>query len=252
MSGHSKWSTIKHKKAKEDAARGKVFTKLIREITVAARVGGSGDPNANPRLRAAVSAAKAVNMPKSHIENAIKKGTGELEGVSYEDMTYEGYGPGGVALLIETLTDNKNRTVSELRHFLQKYGGSLGATGCVAWMFERKSLFTFEKGRVDEESLMEVALEVGAEDVVDNEKDRLFEVYGDPNLFSDLKEAFDSKNLRYSVAEISYIARSSVSVSGRDAKQLLTLIEKLEEIDDVQKVHSNFNISFEEMEKLSA
>ena len=252
MSGHSKWSTIKHKKAKEDAARGKIFTKLIREITVAARTGSSGDVNANPRLRTAVIAAKTVNMPKANIENAIKKGTGELEGVSYEETTYEGYGPSGIAIFVEALTDNKNRTVSDIRSCFTKHGGNLGESGCVAWMFHRKGFFTFEKGKVNEDLLMEVTLEMGGDDVVDNEKDNLIEVYTDSLKFSDVKEALDAKGLKYTVAEISRIPQNTLSISGIEAKKLLTLIETLEDMDDVQKVYANFDISNEEMERLSA
>jgi YebC/PmpR family DNA-binding regulatory protein len=252
MSGHSKWSTIKHKKAKEDAVRGKIFTKLIREITVAARTGGSGDPNANPRLRSAILTAKAVNMPKANIENAIKKGTGELQGISYEETTYEGYGPSGIAVFVEALTDNKNRTVPEIRNCFTKHGGNLGEAGCVSWMFHRKGFFTFEKGKIDENLLMEVSLEAGADDVVDDEKDDLIEVYTDPLKFSDVKERFDAKGLQYTVAEISRIPENTVPISGIEAKRLLALIQALEDMDDVQKVYANFDISNEEMERLSA
>jgi YebC/PmpR family DNA-binding regulatory protein len=192
MSGHSKWSTIKHKKGATDAKRGKIFTKLIKEITVAARMGG-GDINANPRLRTAVLAAKAENMPKDNIERAIKKGTGELEGVNYEESTYEGYGPGGAAVIVESLTDNKNRAVAEIRHIFSKYGGNLGANGCVAWMFDKKGYLVVEKSVIDEDSLMETALEAGAEDV--REDGDNFEVITEPDDFEAVKEAVDAAGI---------------------------------------------------------
>ena len=199
MSGHSKWSTIRHKKGAADAKRGKIFTKLIKEITVAARMGG-GDLNANPRLRTAVAAAKAENMPKDNIERAIKKGTGELEGVNYEESIYEGYGPGGAAVLVESLTDNKNRAVSEIRHIFSKNGGNLGETGCVAWMFSKKGYFVVEKSAADEETLMEAALEAGAEDVREDESN--FEVITAPEDFEAVKTALEEASIPVESAEI--------------------------------------------------
>lgn len=239
MSGHSKWSSIKHKKGAADAKRGKIFTKLIKEITVAARMGG-GDPDGNPRLRTAILAAKAENMPKDNIERAIKKGTGELEGVSYDEVTYEGYGPGGVALLIECLTDNKNRTVADIKHTLDRNGGSLGEPGCVAWMFEKRGIILFEKDRVDEEKLLETALEAGAEDVREEETE--FEVTTAPSDFETVKKAFDDAGIVYSVAEISMVPKNTISIEGKKAEQMLNLMEALEDSDDVSNVYANFDI----------
>ena len=249
MSGHSKWSTIKRKKGATDAKRGKLFTKLIKEITVAARFGG-GDQNANPRLRQAVATAKAENMPKDNIERAIKKGTGELEGVSYEEVFYEGYGPGGAAVLVESLTDNKNRTVADVRHAFTRAGGSLGEAGCVAWMFDKKGFFVFEKSGVDEETLMDVALEAGAEDIRDEESS--FEVIAPPEAFEALKQAFDGKRLPYIVSEITMLPQSSVALEGKHAEQMLRLMEGLEDLDDVQKVYANFDISDATLEAMGA
>lgn len=249
MSGHSKWSTIKHKKGKEDAKRGKVFSRLIKEITVAARIGG--DPEGNPRLRTAIATAKAENMPKANIENAIKRGTGEIEGVAYEEISYEGYGPNGVAVLVEVLTDNKKRSAAEVRHIFSKKGGNLGETGCVFWMFERKGLFTFDKGKVNEDELMEVALEAGAEDIADIEEEGIFEVYTSSAKFNEVREIFDEKKMPYTLAEISMIPKSRVDLGGKDAQQMLSLMEALEESEDVQSVYANFDIPSAEMEKLS-
>lgn len=249
MSGHSKWSTIKHKKGKEDAKRGKVFSRLIKEITVAARIGG--DPEGNPRLRTAIATAKAENMPKANIENAIKRGTGEIEGVAYEEISYEGYGPNGVAVLVEVLTDNKKRSAAEVRHIFSKKGGNLGETGCVFWMFERKGLFTFDKGKVNEDELMEVALEAGAEDIADIEEEGIFEVYTSSAKFNEVREIFDEKKMPYTLAEISMIPKSRVDLGGKDAQQMLSLMEALEESEDVQNVYANFDIPSAEMEKLS-
>ena len=250
MSGHSKWSTIKHKKGKEDAKRGKIFSRLIKEITVAAKIGG-GDPEGNPRLRTAIAAAKAENMPKANIENAIKRGTGEIEGAAYEEVSYEGYGPSGVAVLVEVLTDNKKRSAAEIRYIFSKKGGNLGETGCVAWMFERKGLFTFDKDKVSEDDLMEVALEAGADDIVDIEEDGIFEVYSSPAKFNDVRDAFDGKELSYTLAEISMISQNRIELGGKEAQQMLSLMEALEESDDVQSVYANFDIPSAEMEKLS-
>jgi YebC/PmpR family DNA-binding regulatory protein len=245
MSGHSKWSTIKRKKGATDAKRGKIFTKLIKEITIAARFGG-GDPDANPRLRTAVANAKAENMPKDNIERAIKKGTGELEGVSYEEVCYEGYGPGGAAVLVESVTDNKNRTVADVRHIFSKAGGNLGEAGCVGWMFEKKGYFVFEKDAVDEETLMEIALEAGADDVRDEET--TFEVVTPPGDFDAVRQAFDEKALKYEVSEITMVPQSTVELEGKEAEQMIRLMESLEDSDDVQKVYSNFDISDQTLE----
>jgi len=249
VSGHSKWSTIKHKKGKEDAKRGKAFSRLIKEITVAARIGG--DPEGNPRLRTAIATAKAENMPKANIENAIKRGTGEIEGVAYEEINYEGYGPNGVAVLVEVLTDNKKRSAAEVRHIFSKKGGNLGETGCVFWMFERKGLFTFDKGKVNEDELMEVALEAGAEDIADIEEEGIFEVYTSSAKFNEVREIFDEKKMPYTLAEISMIPKSRVELEGKDAQKMLSLMEALEESEDVQSVYANFDIPSAEMEKLS-
>ncbi|MGE5840742.1 MAG: YebC/PmpR family DNA-binding transcriptional regulator, partial [Deltaproteobacteria bacterium] len=218
MSGHSKWSTIKRKKGAADAKRGKLFTKIIKEIMVAARMGG-GDINANPRLRSAVLAAKAENMPKDNIDRAIKKGTGELEGVNYEELTYEGYGPGGVAMMVEVLTDNKNRTVADVRHVFSKYNGSLGENGCVSWMFEKKGLIIVERSGVDEDRLMEVALEAGALDVRDSGKE--FEVTTDPASFEGVKKALEDAGFKSNYAEVTMVAQSNIRLSGKEAEQML-------------------------------
>ncbi len=240
MSGHSKWSTIRHKKAAQDAKRGKIFTKLIKEITVAARLGG-GDADANPRLRAAVAAAKAENMPKDNIERAIKKGTGELEGAAYEEANYEGYGPGGVAILVEVMTDNRNRAASEIRYIFSKNGGSLGEAGCVAWMFDKHGMIVFDKNRVSEEALMEVALEAGAEDV--REQEDQFEVITTPGDFEKVKAAFEERGMNYEMAEVTMVPQTTVRVEDeKTAQQLLKLMDALEEQDDVQNAYANFDI----------
>lgn len=248
MSGHSKWSSIKHKKGAADAKRGRIFTRLIKEITVAARLGG-GDPDGNPRLRTAIQAAKSENMPKDNIERAIKKGTGELEGVSYEEVSYEGYGPGGAALLIECLTDNKNRTVADIKHIFDRHGGSLGAPGCVAWMFEKRGMILFEKDKVDEEKLLDVALEAGAEDVKEEETE--FEVVIAPSDFETVKKAFDDGGMAYSVAEISMVPQNTVKLEGKKAEQMLKLMDAFEDNDDVNNVYANFDIPDEVMEAIS-
>ncbi|PIP36505.1 MAG: YebC/PmpR family DNA-binding transcriptional regulator [Desulfobacterales bacterium CG07_land_8_20_14_0_80_52_14] len=239
MSGHSKWSTIKHKKGAADARRGKVFTKLIKEITVAARM-GSGDPAGNPRLRQAILAAKAENMPKENIERAIKKGTGELEGVSYDESIYEGYGPGGAAILVESLTDNKNRAVSEIRHLFSKNGGSLGESGCVAWMFSKKGYFEIKKGAVEEEKLMEIALEAGAEDV--REDDGSFEVISDPDDFEAIKAALEKASIATEAGEVTMVPNSTANLTGKEAEQMVRLMEALEDCEDVQKAYTNADI----------
>ena len=247
MSGHSKWSSIKHKKGAADAKRGKIFTKLIKEITVAARMGG-GDPDGNPRLRSAVAAAKAENMPKENIERGIKKGTGELEGVSYEEANYEGYGPGGVAVLIDCLTDNKNRTVADIKHLFERHGGNLGEPGCVAWMFEQKGLIVFDKDKVDEEELFDLALEAGAEDVREEETE--FEVITEPSDLESVKQAIDDAGLSYTLAEVTKIPQNTVTVEGKKAQQTLNLMQSIEDHDDVSHVYANCDIPDDVMEAL--
>jgi len=248
MSGHSKWASIKHKKGAADAKRGKVFTKLIREITVAAKIGGS-DPNGNARLRAAIQAAKAENMPKDNIERAIKKGTGELEGTSYEEVNYEAYGPGGVAVLIDCLTDNKNRTVADLKHAFDRHGGSLGTPGCVSWIFVKKGLMVFDESAAEEEKIMEIALDGGAEDV--KQTGSQFEVVMEPSDFEKVKKAFDSAGLPYSLAEITMIPQNTVRLEGKKAEQMLNLMEALDDIDDISHVYANFDIPDEYIEARS-
>ncbi|MDP3015850.1 MAG: YebC/PmpR family DNA-binding transcriptional regulator, partial [Deltaproteobacteria bacterium] len=238
MSGHSKWSTIKRKKGAVDAKRGKVFTKIIKEIMVAARFGG-GDINSNPRLRTAVLAAKAENMPKDNIERAIKKGAGELEGVHYEDLTYEGYGPGGVAMILEVLTDNKNRTVADVRHVFSKHNGNLGETGCVSWMFEKRGLIVIDKSNANEDRLIEVALDAGALDVKDTDKD--FELVVPPSNFEEVKKALEDAGFKFNYAEVTLVPQSTIRLTGKEAEQMLKLMEGLEDSDDVQKVYANFD-----------
>jgi len=240
MSGHSKWSSIKHKKGAADAKRGKIFTKLIKEITVAARMGGSGDPDANPRLRTAILAAKAENMPKDNIERGIKKGTGELEGVDYEENTYEGYGPGGAAVFLESLTDNKNRAVADIRHIFAKCGGNLGENGCVAWMFDKKGYIVVERSAIDEDSLMETALDAGAEDV--REDDTNFEVISAPEDFEAVKAAIDEKKIPYLDAEVTMLPQTATSLQGKEADQMIRLMDMLDDCEDVQKVYTNADI----------
>jgi len=250
MSGHSKWSTIKRKKGAIDSKRGKIFTKLIKEITLAARLGG-GDIEGNARLRSAVLAAKEENMPKDNIDRAIKKGTGELAGgAAYEEVTYEGYGPAGVAVIVEVMTDNKNRTVAEIRHIFSKYGGNLGENGCVAWMFDKKGSITFDKKAVDEDALMETALEAGADDVRDQETE--WEVITDPLNYESVKKVIDQKGWKTLDSRVGLIPQNMVKLEGGKAETMMKLMEKLEDNDDVQNVYSNFDISDEEMEKLSA
>jgi YebC/PmpR family DNA-binding regulatory protein len=239
MSGHSKWANIKHKKGAADARRGKIFTKLIKEITMAAREGG-GDASANPRLRTAVIEAKAENMPKDNIERAIKKGTGELEGVSYEESTYEGYGPGGVAILVDSLTDNKNRAVSEIRHAFSKHGGNMGESGCVAWMFHKKGYMVVDKGAISEDALMELALDAGAEDVRDDGDN--FEVITDPESFEKVKEAIEAKSIALAMSEVTMLPQNITTVEGETAQKLVRMIDALEDLDDVQKVYTNADL----------
>jgi YebC/PmpR family DNA-binding regulatory protein len=244
MSGHSKWSTIKHKKAAQDAKRGAMFTKVIKELTVAARLGGS-DADMNPRLRTAVLKAKAVNMPQDTVQRAIMKGTGELPGVSYEEVTYEGYGPGGVAMIVTALTDNRNRTVAEIRKIFSKNGGNLGESGCVAWMFQKKGLIVVDKDKIDEDELLGIALDAGAEDV--RPSDAIYEVITAVEDFEPVKQAITTKGVEPNSSEISLIPQTSVRLEGNQARQLLKLMEELEEHDDVQNVYANFDIPDEVM-----
>jgi len=239
MSGHSKWSSIKHKKAAVDAKRGKIFTKLIKEIMVAARMGG-GDADANPRLRSAIAAAKSDNLPKDKIDRAIQKGTGDLEGVDYEEIVYEGYGPGGAAVLVESLTDNKNRTVADIRHIFNKNNGNLGENGCVGWMFNKKGYLVIERSSVEEDVLMETALEAGAEDIREDESN--FEVICDPEDFDSVKEAIEAANIPSIAAEVTMLPDVTTNLVGKEAEQMYRLMEMLEDCDDVQKVYTNADI----------
>ena len=250
MAGHSKWANIKHRKGAVDAKRGKVFTKLIKEITVAARLGG-GDPAANPRLRSAIASAKSVNMPKDNVERGIKKGTGELEGVNYEEILYEGYGPGGVAVLVECMTDNRNRTVAEIRSFFSKAGGNMGESGCVAWMFDKKGSILVDKENVEEEKLMDLAIEAGAEDVVDD--GNVFQVMTAPEDFDAVRESLEGEEVAFIEASVSMIPKNEIEVPDeKTATQLMRLLDNLEDCDDdVQNVHANFDISDEIMEVIS-
>ncbi|MGQ0714623.1 MAG: YebC/PmpR family DNA-binding transcriptional regulator [Gemmatimonadaceae bacterium] len=244
MAGHSKWKQIKHYKAAADAKRGALFTQLIREITVSAKTGG-GDPDGNPRLRTAIEAARAASMPKDNIERAIKKGTGELEGVSYSEITYEGYGPGGVAILIHTLTDNPTRTVADLRHKFSRGGGNLGATNSVAWMFERKGQIYIDAAKVEEDAALEAALDAGAEDFT-RDGDQ-FLVTTDPTTLHQVKGGLESKGITVQESEIAHIPKNTVRVEGKIAEQLLKLLEEVEDLDDVQKVAANFDMDVSEM-----
>lgn len=249
MSGHSKWSSIKHKKGQKDARRGKLFTKLIKEITVAARMGG-GDVNANPRLRTAVITARQNSMPTENIDRAVKRGTGDLEGVTYEEVTYEAYGPGGVAILISTLTDNRTRTVSEIRNLVTKHNGNLGTANSVAWMFQKRGLMTVERAGADEDRVMEVALEAGAEDVRDSGD--ILEVLTAPDHFEAVRDALGKAGIAYASAEITMMPQSTVAIAGKNAEHMIRLLEALEDHDDVQNVSSNMDIATEELERLSA
>ena len=239
MSGHSKWSSIKYKKATADAKRGKIFTRLIKEITVAAREGG-GDPDANPRLRTAIANAKAQNMPNDTIERGILRGTGQLPGTQYEEITYEGYGPKGVAIIVEVVTDNRNRSTADLRYIFSKHGGNLGERGCVAWMFDKKGLIVVDKDKADEDELMMLALEAGAEDIK-TEGDS-FEVITALEDFVSVKNAIDEAEIETGLAEVSMIPQTTVKLEGKEALQLLKIMGGLEELDDVQNVYSNFDI----------
>ncbi|MEJ5261441.1 MAG: YebC/PmpR family DNA-binding transcriptional regulator [Ignavibacterium sp.] len=239
MSGHSKWATIKRKKAALDAKKGKIFTKLIKEITIAARQGG-GDPAGNPRLRLAIDNAKSENMPAENIERAIKKATGELEGVTYHELTYEGYGPAGVAMLVEVATDNKNRTVAEVRHIFSKHGGSLGETGSVAWMFERKGVITVPKQDKSEDDILAIVLDAGADDLQTEEE--FYEITTSVENFEAVRKALQENNLKVDNASLQWIAKNTIQVKGEDAEKVMKLIEALEDCDDVQNVYSNADI----------
>jgi YebC/PmpR family DNA-binding regulatory protein len=247
MSGHSKWSTIKHKKGATDAKRGKIFTKIIKEITVAARMGG-GDPETNPRLRSALINARSENMPKDTFERAIKKGTGDLEGVNYEEILYEGYGPGGVAVLVECLTDNRNRTIAEVRQVFNKAGGNVGTDGCVAWMFDKKGLIIVNKENSDEETLMELALDAGAEDII--EETESFEIICEPGDFEAVKEAIDAAEIKCEMAEITMIPQNMTKVEGKEAEQMINFMEAMDDCDDIQKFYSNADIPDEAFDSM--
>ena len=249
MSGHSKWSSIKHKKAARDAKRGKLFTKLIKEITIAARLGG-GDLNANPRLRTAVTTAKTQSMPNDNIDRAIKKGTGELGGAQLEQVIYEGYGPGGVAIIVDVLTDNRNRFVAELRFILSRHGGNLGESGCVGWMFKRRGVISIEKSAADEDKLLELALDAGADDVVTDEDGH--QVMTPVESFGAVRDAIEKAKIPILSAEVMMVPENTVKVTGHTATQVLKLMEELEDHDDVQSVAANFDISEEEMAQFSA
>lgn len=248
MSGHSKWSKVKHVKAVVDAKRGKAFTKVIKEITVAARTGG-GDPGGNPRLRAAILAAKAVNMPADNVKRAIMKGTGELPGVHYEEVSYEGYGAGGVAILVEVLTDNKNRTVSEMRYVFSRNSGNMGEAGSVAWMFHKKGSLVVDKNAASEEKLMEIALDAGAEDI--QEEGGNFEILTAPDAFERVHTALSAANIPTISAEVAMIPQTWIKLTGKEAQQILRLVEALEDHDDVQKVWANFDIEEAELVQLA-
>jgi YebC/PmpR family DNA-binding regulatory protein len=244
MSGHSKWSSIKHKKAAADAKRGKIFTRLIKEITFAARIGG-GDISGNARLRTAIDEAKAENMPQDNIKRAIQKGTGELPGVSYEEVIYEGYGPGGVAIFVEAVTDNKNRTTPEIKQLLSKHGGHLGESNSVSWMFEKKGYFVIQRKAIAEEVLMETVLEAGAEDIsVDGDK---YEVFASPNSYESVKGALEKKGIAIEVSQIEMIPQNRVRIEGKKAQQLLNLLEILEDHEDIQHVYANFDMDESEI-----
>jgi YebC/PmpR family DNA-binding regulatory protein len=245
MSGHSKWHTIKHKKGAADAKRGKVFTRIIKELSVAARNGG-GDVSMNPRLRTVVLDAKANNMPRENIDRAIRRGTGEEPGVLYEELTYEGYGPGGVALMIESLTDNKNRTVGEMRFILGKHNGNLGTENSVAWLFERKGQVLVEKKKIDEEKLLNLALEAGADDV--NDSGDVWEVISSPEAFETVRDAITALGVEIGHAEVAMLPKNTVKLEGKDAQQMLRLMEAIEDHDDVQHVWANFDIEEKEIE----
>lgn len=247
MAGHSKWAQIKHKKAHADVKRGKIFSKIVKEIAVAARLGG-GDSSANPRLRLAIEKAKEVNMPQDNISRAIMKGTGELPGASYEEVSYEGYGPGGVALLIEALTDNRNRTVSEIRHVMSKHGGSMGESGCVAWIFDKLGYILIDKREVGEEDLMSVVLDAGAIDMKNDPGEENYEIITQPEKLNEVKAAIEAANIPLALAEVTMLPKNYVELDAKTAEQMTRLMETLEDHDDVQNVYANFNIP-DEVEK---
>ncbi len=248
MSGHSKWATIKHKKGALDAKRGKIFTRLIKEISIAAKAGG-GDPDGNPRLRTAIAAAKAENMPQDNIKRAVQRGTGELEGVSYEEIQYEGYGPGGVALIVDVTTDNKNRAVSEIRHAFSKNGGNMGEPNSVSWMFAKKGLIVVPKAAAAEDKLMDLVLEAGGDDLSD-EGDH-WEIVTDPHDFHQVLEAVKKANIETEVAEVTMIASTYTKLEGAQASQMIRLLEALDDQDDVQNVYSNFDMDAKQMEEVA-
>ncbi|NWF98419.1 MAG: YebC/PmpR family DNA-binding transcriptional regulator [Nitrospirae bacterium] len=249
MSGHSKWAQIKHKKASTDAKRGKIFTKIVKELTVAARIGG-GDVSGNPRLRTAIEKAKEVNMPADNIKRAIMKGTGELPGVNYEELVYEGYGPGGAAILMEILTDNKNRTSSEIRHIMTKNGGNLGESGCVAWMFQKKGYILVDKTKIDEDSLMSIVLDAGAEDMKNDPKEESFEIITSPENMNIVKSSIEKAGIPVSFAEITMLPKNYATLDGKNAEQMIRLIEALEDHDDIQNVYTNFDAPDEVISKV--
>jgi YebC/PmpR family DNA-binding regulatory protein len=249
VAGHSKWAQIKHKKAHVDAKRGKIFSKIVKEISVAARLGG-GDISGNPRLRQAIDNAKEVNMPQDNIKRAIMKGTGDLPGMSYEETLYEGYGPGGVAILLEALTDNKNRTTPEVRHIMSKHGGNLGEAGCVSWMFTKKGYILVEKSKIDEDSLMAAALESGAEDMRNDPKEDSYEIISSPEDMVKIKEALESSGIPFSLAEITMIPTTYITLDNKSAVQMLRLVDALEDNDDIQNVYANFDIPEEVVSKV--
>lgn len=248
MSGHSKWSQIKHKKGQTDAKRGKIFTKIVKEVSIAARLGG-GDPDGNPRLRTAVEKAKEVNMPHDNIKKAIMKGTGELPGVAYEEYVYEGYGPAGVALIIEVMTDNKNRTLPEIRHMLAKSGGSLGETGCVSWMFDKKGYILVNKSKSSEDTVMSIALDAGAEDMKNDPDEENYEIITAPEDFTRVKDAVEKANIPVASAEVSMLPKNYVVLDEKAAEQMVRLMDALEDHDDIQNVYANFDIPDEVAEK---
>ena len=248
MSGHSKWATIKHKKGALDAKRGKIFTRLIKEITIAAK-GGGGDPDGNPRLRTAVLAAKAENMPAENIKRAIQRGTGELEGVNYEEITFEGYGPGGVAIIVEVTTDNRNRTVSEIRHTFSKNGGNLGESGSVRFLFSKKGIIAVEKSAASEETLMDIVLEHGGDDL--NDEGDTWEIITDPNAYEGVLAAVKAANIPVTMSEVTMIASTYQKLEGQQANAMMRLLEALEDFDDTQNVYSNFDMTAEQMEQVA-
>ena len=249
MAGHSKWAQIKHKKAHVDAKRGKIFSKIVKEISVAARLGG-GDLSGNPRLRQAIEKAKEVNMPQDNIKRAIMKGTGDLPGMSYEETLYEGYGPGGVAILLEALTDNKNRTTPEIRHILSKHGGNLGEVGCVSWMFTKKGYILVEKSKIDEDGLMTAALEAGAEDMKNDPKEDSYEIISSPEDMVQVKEAIESAGIPISLAEVTMLPATFITLDDKSAEQMLRLVDALEDHDDIQNVYTNSDIPEEVVSKV--